>query len=382
MTASRRVNMDVCRCPRDALCERCLGAVVGQLRGVAACRGDAWAEAVAQLRPWLRGKPWPYEGRTAAIAHGKVSDLGADPPLLDALGRGCHEQGAGVGELGVVVEGRDRGGPGTSSAGTAGQITVPNLLGFRGCRRSPRSDERGHGSSRSGSRVKTSCGSVGRSVARARRREQRAGSVRGARSGGERQARRMSPAAPVPHPPEAGAAEAAGGNRTWEICSEEATMRKHHRNFVEQLRSAFPAEPIRGDAAFAQWGGSYPDASSYEQAVDGKTWEQLDHAYILRRNDSLGFLSTQQLVQILPVYLLSVVEEGVMSPALDAVLVKLTRPTREPGRERFDAFVAALDGSQRTAVATALRCLTEEDPDGSPGRAALAALNNFWNEYL
>jgi hypothetical protein len=159
-------------------------------------------------------------------------------------------------------------------------------------------------------------------------------------------------------------------------------MQSDRKGFIEQLRSAFPAEPIRGEAAFAQWGGSYPDATAYEQVVDGKTWEQLDRAYILRRNDSLGFLSTQQLVQILPVYLLSVVEDGVMSPALDAVLVKLTRPTRGPGRKRFDAFVAALDGAQRMAVSTALRFLTEEDPDGSPGRAALAALDDFWKEYL
>lgn len=159
-------------------------------------------------------------------------------------------------------------------------------------------------------------------------------------------------------------------------------MKQHQQIIVEQLRSAFPAEPIRGDAAFSQWGGSYPDASPYEQAVDGKTWEQLDREYILRRHDSLGFLSTRELVQILPIYLLSIVEEGVMSPALDTVLVKLTRPTREPRRERFDAFVAALNGAQRTAIATVLRHLTEEDPDGSPGRAASDALDNFWKEHL
>lgn len=159
-------------------------------------------------------------------------------------------------------------------------------------------------------------------------------------------------------------------------------MKQHQQNIAEQLRSAFPAEPIRGDAAFSQWGGSYPDASSYKQAVDGKTWEQLDREYILRRHDSLGFLSTQELVQILPIYLLSIVTEGVMSPALDAVLVKLTRPTREPRRERFDEFVAALNGSQRTAIATVLRYLAEEDPEGSPGHAASTALDNFWKEYL
>ena len=152
------------------------------------------------------------------------------------------------------------------------------------------------------------------------------------------------------------------------------------QNLVEQLRSAFPAERIDGEAAFAQWGGSYPDASEYARAVDGKTWEQLDDGYIVRRNDALGFLSTHQLVQVLPVYLRSLIKYGVMSPALDAVLVKLTRPTSEPSRGRFDAFVAALSNAQRNAIVGTLRQIAELDPDGSPGRAARAALDDVWNE--
>jgi hypothetical protein len=151
-------------------------------------------------------------------------------------------------------------------------------------------------------------------------------------------------------------------------------------DLVEQLRSAFPAERIDGEAAFAQWGGSYPDASDYARAIDGKTWEELDAEYIVRRNDALGFLSTHQLVQLLPVYLRSLVNEGMMSPALDAVLVKLTRPTSEPSRGRFDALVAALSDAQRKAVAGTLHQIAEQDPDGSPGRAARAALDDVWKE--
>jgi hypothetical protein len=150
--------------------------------------------------------------------------------------------------------------------------------------------------------------------------------------------------------------------------------------FAEQLRAAFPTEVIRGDTAFSVWGGSYPDADDYARAIDGKTWEQIDRAYVVMRNDALGFLSTRELVQVLPVYLLSLVEEGVMSPALDALLVKLARPARGPRSERFEELVAALSGPQRDAVRTALRFITEQDPDGSPGRAALAALESSWKE--
>lgn len=153
-------------------------------------------------------------------------------------------------------------------------------------------------------------------------------------------------------------------------------MGKH--DLVEQLSSAFPAELIDGEAAFAQWGGSYPDAGAYAAAIDGKTWKELDAEFIVRRNDALGFLSTHQLVQVLPVYLRSLVKDGVMSPALDAVLVKLTRPSSDPSRGRFDALLAALSDAQRKAVAETLRQIAEDDPDGSPGRAARAALDDVW----
>lgn len=151
------------------------------------------------------------------------------------------------------------------------------------------------------------------------------------------------------------------------------------QNLVKELRTAFPAERIDGKAAFAQWGGSYPDANAYAHSIEGKLWEELDAEYLIRRNDALGFLSTRQLIQVLPVYLRSLVIEGVMSPALDAVLVKLTRPTSEPSRGRFDAFVAALSSPQRKTIAATLRQIADEDMDGSPGRAARAALD-MWEE--
>ena len=58
-------------------------------------------------------------------------------------------------------------------------------------------------------------------------------------------------------------------------------MQSGGQDLVQQLHAAFPAERIRGDAAFAQWGASYPDAVAYRQAIDGKTWEELDARYIV-----------------------------------------------------------------------------------------------------
>ena len=143
--------------------------------------------------------------------------------------------------------------------------------------------------------------------------------------------------------------------------------------YEEALRSAFPPEPIDGSAAFAQWGGSYPDAAAYRNAIDGKTWQQVDRAYIIKRDDALGFLSTRELVQLLPVYLRSVMEEGLMSPALEAVLVKLTRPKSGATQARYEALLAAISPAQRDAIVAALQHLVDQDPDGSIGRDARAA---------
>jgi hypothetical protein len=143
--------------------------------------------------------------------------------------------------------------------------------------------------------------------------------------------------------------------------------------YEDTLRAAFPAERIDGGAAFAQWGGSYPDAAAYRNAIDGKTWAQLDRAYIIKRDDALGFLSTRELVQLLPVYLRSVMEEGLMSPALEAVLVKLTRPRSAATQVRYDALLSSLSSAQRDAILAALQHLVDQDPDGSIGRDARAA---------
>lgn len=143
--------------------------------------------------------------------------------------------------------------------------------------------------------------------------------------------------------------------------------------YEEALRTAFPAERIDGGAAFAQWGSSYPIATAYRNAIDSKTWEQLDRAYIIKRDDALGFLSTRELVQLLPVYLRSVMVEGLASPALEAVLVKLTRPKSVATRARYDALLAALSPAQRDTIVAALQHLVDQDPDGSIGRDARAA---------
>ncbi len=76
--------MNGCSCLRAPLCDDCLRDGFAQLRGVAQCRGEAWAWTVAESV--ARRDPWPpHEGRPAAIAARKVADLTDDPRLRELL---------------------------------------------------------------------------------------------------------------------------------------------------------------------------------------------------------------------------------------------------------------------------------------------------------
>ena len=97
-------------------------------------------------------------------------------------------------------------------------------------------------------------------------------------------------------------------------------------DFLVQLRAAFPATPIDAHDAFEQWGTTYPDAAAFAAQIAGQTWESLDRDYLVRNSDALGFLGTQTLVAVLPVYLRSLFEETVWSPATGTLLLILNPP--------------------------------------------------------
>lgn len=80
-----RHSVILCPCPRDALCEPCRTSLFAQLRGVAARRGEAFADEVAREYDPRRYR-WPqYTGRVAELARERVGDLTRDPHLLELL---------------------------------------------------------------------------------------------------------------------------------------------------------------------------------------------------------------------------------------------------------------------------------------------------------
>lgn len=139
---------------------------------------------------------------------------------------------------------------------------------------------------------------------------------------------------------------------------------------LARLRAAFPPTPL--DLKGALTGGL--DEGAYRRHVDGKTWEDLDRAYVLGRSDVLSFLEPKHLVAVLPVYLQSLVEDGTKTPVPDTLLLVLNRET-EP---RFDSIYNALDEAQCAVVIAALEFFAASE-HGQPAEAARGARESWRN---
>lgn len=163
-------------------------------------------------------------------------------------------------------------------------------------------------------------------------------------------------------------------------------MAVDQESLLKMIDAAFPRVPIRSAEAFKDEWTSYPDGSSYMAELEGKTWDQLDRAFIVRRADALGFLDTPGLVAVLPVHLQSVVEDRAMSPAADMLMQLLTRPQRgiKPGlgAPRFKALVEALTDAQQRAIASVMEDFAQCYGDDSPGLYARMALESYWKDQL
>lgn len=72
----------------DPLCDDCVREQHAQLGGVAQCRGESWARAIASVCPI--DKRWPRTERSRAIAMRKTADLTRDERLHEMLADECE----------------------------------------------------------------------------------------------------------------------------------------------------------------------------------------------------------------------------------------------------------------------------------------------------
>jgi len=161
----------------------------------------------------------------------------------------------------------------------------------------------------------------------------------------------------------------------------------NHEAVINHLRLAFPAHKINSENAFVSWGATYLDAKEFSTHIDGKSWDELDVDYLAVREDSLGFLGTEHLIQVLPAYLHAIVE-GISptSTLADTLFMILTKPDPETdsnlGKERFEELINGLTDEQLVAIAMSLAYFTEHHKEEASVESATLALDKFWRQYL
>jgi hypothetical protein len=138
-------------------------------------------------------------------------------------------------------------------------------------------------------------------------------------------------------------------------------MRSRNGEFGARLRAAFPAEPL--DFKDALTGGT--DGGKFRRAVDGRSWTELDPAWIGSRSDVLSFLEPAHFVAVLPAFLRLLVEEGTATGVHDTLMVVLDR-VQEP---RFDKIAARMTCDQRGLVAVALELFAASTTGGQADTA-------------
>ncbi len=136
------------------------------------------------------------------------------------------------------------------------------------------------------------------------------------------------------------------------------------------IHAAFPPRPL--DFTHALTGSL--DGGEYVAHVHGKTWLELDRAFMRRRPDPLSFLDPARIAAVLPVYLEILVDDRNAETLVPYTLIPLL--TRARSKRRFDAILALLDQDQRRAVKAVLEYVATLSASGPLADAQVALL--YW----
>ena len=149
---------------------------------------------------------------------------------------------------------------------------------------------------------------------------------------------------------------------------------------IDDLKRAFPPHPIDPTNAFAEWGGTYVDATGFRDRVRAKPWTELDADFLERHHDALVFLGPESVPEYLPAYLSKLVSRDPALSALPSFLLAVL--TRGDDGERFDARFSRLTAEQISAVGRTLAAFESELEGSSRQPDVTASLDSYWRARI
>jgi hypothetical protein len=149
---------------------------------------------------------------------------------------------------------------------------------------------------------------------------------------------------------------------------------------IKNLTTAFPPHAIDPVATFSEWGGTYVDAEKFRQGVRGKTWPDLEPAFLEHHHDALVFFGPSSIADYLPAYLAALLRRDRELSALPSFLLGVLR--RSDDADRFGERFARLSSAQRLAIAHAL-VAAEAEAEGSSRQSDITeVLDGYWRSLL
>lgn len=147
---------------------------------------------------------------------------------------------------------------------------------------------------------------------------------------------------------------------------------------IDELRAAFPPRPLDVQSAFAEWGVSYTNVTSFKAGAQGKRWDDLSPRFLEFHHDAPLFLGWPVVGDVLPAYLAAALRRECETGMLpDFLLSALTRGI-DFNTARFDAQFGRLTPAQREAIAHALEAWEASLERADLRRPITEALESYW----
>ncbi|GEM_PF-2944439 len=144
------------------------------------------------------------------------------------------------------------------------------------------------------------------------------------------------------------------------------------------LRAAFPPRPITQRVLTDLQGAweAYDDSALFETAVRDRTWDSLDKHVLERHASAIIYLGDRAFAQLLPAYLLYLVDNEGYGEVQYTVAAVLTRKTNPLQLRTFSRRVRGLSATQRAAVEQVLQSQVR----GHREEMMTAALESYWRD--
>lgn len=145
------------------------------------------------------------------------------------------------------------------------------------------------------------------------------------------------------------------------------------------LVEAFPARPLTREL-LTEPAAAWEDYREGDivQELAGKTWLELDHAFLDRHHSALRYAGPAGFAALLPAYLRRLVEQPAFNEMPFVVAGELKRYGDPTIEKIFDERIARLDSKQRATVKRVIESLTTR----APMEAAMAvAFESYWRSY-